>query len=710
MLEPNRNRARAEKGTLGGRTGLEKKLIILSIICAIIAATFLILYFLRPSCSADLDECTTRDCVEASAEILEYIYPKADPCRNFYYFTCGNFIKNAVKIATPTPLNIISDLFENEMKSIVVDPIYRDSHMNLLLKQFYQGCMNEDKIDKDDNEAFIKEIDKIGGWPLINGSNWNEKDFNWVNMHINLTTMGLPFYGFFTFSIANTDSNDTVLQINGVKLGDSLSLTSLKYLKLMKNVAEAFDANHESHTIEIKNVHSFIKKLKSIEYDSYYDDWDTVSDISELYKQCPQVPWLEYLNSISSGYKYTNETEVAFNLREYCKALNDLLNQTSKRTQNNYLIWGIIDKMRHYLSRDIRNAYENYADENEDRFKLCLADIDTKFKYVKETIYVRRKTGDKETREQLNEMIELLKESFARLLANGDWMDETTKKAAVEKIQLVENVIGSDEELYEDDFEKILAVDNFHFSSDNIFTMAQERYLKLTTNFFEAMYKPKAKNWPSFFKNALEVNAFFVQALNVMILPAPILQHIFFNPLFPKYMNYGGIGRVIGHELMHGFEESAREVLLENDEMLDWWTNDTLLAYKKKVQCVVNDYEEVPFKYKLNGTQTLEENVSDYVGIDAAYEAYQRWVEKHGKEKKLPGLPYTPEQIFWIQSGMLWCFRKLDDDATDYEEPDEHSIPFFRVNAPSRNSKYFAKDFNCPVGSYMNPEKKCQVL
>ena len=56
-----------------------------------------------------------------------------------------------------------------------------------------------------------------------------------------------------------------------------------------------------------------------------------------------------------------------------------------------------------------------------------------------------------------------------------------------------------------------------------------------------------------------KVTAYYDPTLNQMVFPAGMLQGSFFNPRVPKYLNFGAIGHVIGHEITHGFDDQGRQ-------------------------------------------------------------------------------------------------------------------------------------------------------
>lgn len=143
-----------------------------------------------------------------------------------------------------------------------------------------------------------------------------------------------------------------------------------------------------------------------------------------------------------------------------------------------------------------------------------------------------------------------------------------------------------------------------------------------------------------------------------------------------------------------------------------WWANDTLEAYSTRAKCMIDQYSnfiDPEVHLNLNGVNTQGENIADSGGLKEAYHAYQKWVSKHGAEPVLPGLNYTTNQLFWISAAQTWCTVYRPGTLKYTIVSDSHSPGRFRVLGPFKNSKEFPLDFDCPLGSPMNPAEKCEV-
>ena len=108
-----------------------------------------------------------------------------------------------------------------------------------------------------------------------------------------------------------------------------------------------------------------------------------------------------------------------------------------------------------------------------------------------------------------------------------------------------------------------------------------------------------------------------------------------------------------------------------------------------------------------NGEAQQSENLADNGGFKQAYLAYTAWAVANKPEGSLPGLPYTPRQMLWISMANMWCAKVRPDARKHALMNHVHSLSEFRVIGPLSNSAEFSKDFNCPVGSRMNPVNKC---
>lgn len=82
------------------------------------------------------------------------------------------------------------------------EPIKTDEHKVVKIsKMFYKTCLNETKI-KDDSLGHVKAVlGKIGGWPVIEGTKWNELRFWWIKTCFQLRRLGYFYESFLEISV-----------------------------------------------------------------------------------------------------------------------------------------------------------------------------------------------------------------------------------------------------------------------------------------------------------------------------------------------------------------------------------------------------------------------------------------------------------------------------------------------------------------------------
>ncbi|XP_065342644.1 phosphate-regulating neutral endopeptidase PHEX-like [Cloeon dipterum] len=109
--------------------------------------------------------------------------------------------------------------------------------------------------------------------------------------------------------------------------------------------------------------------------------------------------------------------------------------------------------------------------------------------------------------------------------------------------------------------------------------------------------------------------------------------------------------------------------------------------------------------------KTVAENIADLVGLQAAYRAFKRL---NVTNRILMGLitDYCPEQLFFLGMAIARCTSESVQFTEDFilDRSQVHSPWKFRVNVSLKNFKAFAKAWNCPSGSEMNPiRNRCTI-
>ncbi|KAK3784347.1 hypothetical protein RRG08_053831 [Elysia crispata] len=307
------------------------------------------------------------------------------------------------------------------------------------------------------------------------------------------------------------------------------------------------------------------------------------------------------------------------------------------------------------------------------------------------------------------DMIKELHKSFNELLDDLEWMDDKTRKMAKEKNDFISPKIGYPEQVMNDTYlEERYSI--FTYYRDKYFENVLENKRQAVSKNLRELRQPfDKKKWEG---DPSQVNAYYNPVKNQIMFPAGILQPPFFSMTYPKSMNFGGIGFLIGHEVTHGFDDKGRQYD-KYGNLVQWWAKEAEMKFKKKAQCVIDQYGNfsVPgIDMNLNGVNTQGENIADNGGLKQAFKAYRNWVDRRGKEEPLlPGLGFTHNQIFFINFAQMWCVLSRDAALIGSIRTGVHSPGKFRVIGSAQNSPDFAKAFNCPSGTYMNPKKKCTV-
>lgn len=206
----------------------------------------------------------------------------------------------------------------------------------------------------------------------------------------------------------------------------------------------------------------------------------------------------------------------------------------------------------------------------------------------------------------------------------------------------------------------------------------------------------------------------YVQIGNVAIVPVSVLQTDFFwSKFYPKAFNYGHIGFLISHEILHGFSGIGHR-FDHLGNIMDTWNIEE--EFRKRRQCLYDQYQNYTFGgIPLQQDEMQEENTADNGGVLLAFEAYRRWYDDPIRQKEeldlesLPDLGYDHKQLFFISYAQFWCSDTYETLRSLMAASDDHAPDEIRAYVPLTNLNEFSKAFQCPLGSSMNPEKKCAV-
>ena len=221
------------------------------------------------------------------------------------------------------------------------------------------------------------------------------------------------------------------------------------------------------------------------------------------------------------------------------------------------------------------------------RWMKCVTTTTSSLPNAVGAMYVHQYFNGRSKQEAM-EMVGEIRIQFESLLRDVNWMDDKTKLRAIDKARSMVTHIGYPTEL--EDINKLNSLySGLDLVPNDYYGNALRTTLYSTNYAFSKLRQPVDKqDWVRHGRPAV-VNAFYSPLENSIQFPAGILQGIFFNSERPKYLNYGAVGWVIGHEITHGFDDQGRQ-FDKNGDLVDWWEQETKDEFVTRTQCMVSQY------------------------------------------------------------------------------------------------------------------------
>lgn len=305
------------------------------------------------------------------------------------------------------------------------------------------------------------------------------------------------------------------------------------------------------------------------------------------------------------------------------------------------------------------------------------------------------------SKKKMLDLIHNLQTALAQRIDAATWMGSATKAQAKDKLQNFIIKIGYPDKWK--DYSGLQVVDSLSLYENlqHIARWATDKYIAEKVN-----KKVDKMEWGM---TPQTINAYYNPTTNEICFPAAILQPPFFDPNADDAVNYGAIGGVIGHEMSHGFDDQGSQ-FDKNGNQHDWWTAQDKKNFNARTKVLADNFShfEVLPGVKINGEQTLGENIGDNGGLNIAFTALQNSMKQHPLTT-IDG--FTPEQRFFLAWGRVWASNMTPEVIRYLITADVHSPNMARVNAALPQIDAWYKAFGVKKGDklFLPKNKRAHV-
>jgi putative endopeptidase len=355
-----------------------------------------------------------------------------------------------------------------------------------------------------------------------------------------------------------------------------------------------------------------------------------------------------------------------------------ILKETDLQILKDWMQWNLLDGNANVLGDEIfmqnfdfYNRTMSGQQEPLPRWKRSVSTVSGVLGEAVGQMYVE-KYFPAENKARMEELVKNLQEALAERIDAQEWMSDSTKAYAKDKLASFYVKIGYPNKWK--DYSK-LTIDPEKTLYENMQAVREWASKKEVEDKYN---KPVDRD--EWYMTPQTVNAYYNPTTNEICFPAGILQYPFFDMQADDAFNYGAIGVVIGHEMTHGFDDQGRQ-FDKDGNFRDWWASGDGDKFKERAQVMSDFFSKIEVLpgLKGNGELTLGENLADHGGLQVAFTAFQNAQKKATKPLgEVNG--FTPEQRFFLAYAGVWAQNITEEAIRDLTARDPHSLGEWRVN------------------------------
>lgn len=660
-------------------------------------------YAAMASLALGISSCNSGDSKELQSVDWDGMDKTVSPKEDFYRFANGNWMKN-----NPVPesearwgsFNEVTERNNDILKNILEEAAANDSAAKASATQivgdYYYCIMDSSKRAADGIAPIQPMLNRIDGLKA------SELPQFLADFH---KQVGSTPFGFSIFEDLVQNTKYTVyLGQHGLGLPDKEYYfktdeksveTRAEYVKHVDKIFALSGMEMEGVGEKILAIETSLAKdmMNSVEQRNIQALYNVMS-YEDVKKNYSNFDWDAYFAAIGMP----EFDQVVVMQPKYLAAFNASLKSISLEDWKTYFKWELLNAMASNLTPALEQqnfafyaTYMRGTKEMKPAWKRAISSMTSSVGDAMGKAFVD-KAFSPEAKEKINVLVDNLQAALAERLDQLSWMTDSTKMAAKDKMAKFTRKLG-----YPDVWKDISGLDISRSSyAENKMAVNRWQFADMLDKYGKPVDKTE---WGM---PAHMVNAYYNPLQNEIVFPAGIMQPPFFDPNAEDAVNYARIGAVIGHEMIHGFDDQGSQ-FNGDGSFTNWWTSADMEQFKSQTNILVEQYNQYhPIagndEVAVNGELTLGENIADFGGLTIAYYAYKKSLEGK-KTEEING--YTPEQRFFIAFGQIWKGNAREEFLRTQVATDPHSPTEFRVNGTLSNMPEFFEAFDVKEGDPM---------